>query len=80
MTRPTRSVSDFRNSLSDLEQEMVAITPPGQPQNEESVERDRRFAARVTEMEKLKALRLQQPKEPGRGRRRRRAAVVKELG
>jgi hypothetical protein len=45
-------------SLFDLEQEVIAVTPPGQPQSDESVERARKFAVHAADIAKLKETRL----------------------
>ena len=45
-------------SLFDLEQEVLPATAPGQKQSDESVERDRKFAAHAADIEKLKETRL----------------------
>lgn len=45
--------------LFTLLKEVVPVRPSGQPQSPESVEREKGFAERSAQLEKLRALRLQ---------------------
>lgn len=45
-------------SLFDLEHSILAVTPPGQTQSDESVERARKFAVHAADIAKLKETRL----------------------
>ena len=55
-------------SLADFEQELITPSPPGQPQSDESIERERKFAAHAAVIEELRQARLNNAVQPTKRR------------